>query len=136
MKKKLGASHWKKFLSSESIPSLTPLYSHFVNWKIYLLMSNFKKRHYEQKIEIVLIFSFFKFLFLIHIQIVSNNHNKLIKTLSCTANKSISRYMMYYNEGWHCIAILKILWIMKQHSKVVRFYVFTRLNGILTFNVW
>ena len=70
----------EKFLSSESIFSLTPLCSHFANWKIYLLVSDFKKRHYEQhknnysiphktwpiqeKIEIVLIFSFLKILIL------------------------------------------------------------------------
>ena len=102
-----------KFLSSESITSLTPLCSHFVNWKVYLLVSDFKKRHYEQhmnndsiphkiwavqeKIEIVLIFSFFKFWFLIYIQIASNNHNKLMKTLRCTANKSVPRYITYYS---------------------------------------
>ena len=136
-------------MSSEWILSLTPLCSHFVNWKIYLLVSDFKKRHYDQhrnnysipheiwpvqeKIKIVLIFSFFEFWFLIYIQIASNNHNKLMKTLSCTANKSVPRYMMYYREGWHCIAILMILW---NQDATFKFYVFTRLNGILTFDIW
>ena len=98
----------EKFLLSESVLPLTALCSHFVNWKKYLLVSDFEKRNYEQhrnnysiphkiwhiqeKIKIVLIFSFFKFWFLLYIEIASNNH-KLMKTLSCTANKSVPRYM-------------------------------------------
>ena len=123
-------------MSSESILSLTFLCLHFVNWKIYLLMSDFQKCYYEQhvnnysiphkiwhvqeKSEIVSIFSFFKFWFLIYIQIASNNHNKLMKKLSCTANETVPWYMTYYSEGWHCIAILMISEIRKQHSNVVR----------------
>ena len=143
----------EKFLSSESILSLTPLCPNFVNWKIYLLLSDFKKSHYEQhrnncsmphkiwpaqeKIEIVLIFSFFEFWFFMYIQIALNNHNKLMKTLGCTANKSTPRYMTYHREGWHCIAILVIL--QKAGSNIqtaLDCYVLTRLNGILTFGIW
>ena len=65
--------------------------------------------------------SFLKFWFLIYIQIASNNHNKLMKTLSCTANKSVPRYMTYYSEGWHCIAILMILW--NQEATFKRCYI-------------
>ena len=124
----------EKSLLSESILSLTFWCSRFVdNWKIYLLVSEFKKRHYEhhrnnylipniiwavyEKNGIVLVFSFLKFWFLVYIQIASNNHNKLRKTLSCTVNKSVLRYMTYYtrsmtyySEEWHCTAILMILW--------------------------
>ena len=123
--KNLLKLHTEKFLSSKSILSLTLLCSHFVDWKIYCYAIT-TKRHYEQyrenssilqknwpvqeKIEIVLIFSFFKFWFLIYIQIASNNHNKLMKTLSCTANKSVPRHMMHHSEGWHCIVILMIFW--------------------------
>ena len=42
-----------------------------------------------------------------------------MKTLSCTANKNVPRYMTYYSQGWHCIAILMIL-SKNQHSNVVR----------------
>ena len=40
----------------------------------------------------------------------NKNHNKLMKTLSCTASRSVPMYMMCYNEGWNGIAILIILW--------------------------
>ena len=31
-----------------------------------------------------------------NIQIASNNHNELLKTLSCTANKSVPRYTTFF----------------------------------------
>ena len=124
-----------------------------LNWKIYLLVSDFKKRHSEQhrnnysilhkiwpvqeKIEIVLIFSFFKFWFLIYIQIASNNHDKLMKTLSCTVNKSVPRYMPYYY--WRMILHCNSHDTLKLGSNIwtlLDCYVFTRLNGIVTFDIW
>ena len=65
--------------------------------------------------------SFSYFLNLIYLQIASNNHKKLLKTLSYTANKSVPRYMTYYSEGWHCIAILTIL----RNIQTFDCYVFT-----------
>ena len=110
---------------------------HFFNWKINLLVSCFKKCHYEQhrnnysiphkiwpvqeKIEIMLFFSICKFGFLIiYIQIVSNIQNKIMKTLSCTANKSVCRYVTYYSKGCHCTAILMILWNQEATFNIVR----------------
>ena len=33
-----------------------------------------------------------------------------MKKLSCTANKSVRKYMQYYSEGWHCIVFLMRVW--------------------------
>ena len=52
------------------------------------------------------------------------NQNELMKTLACTANKSVPwRVKVHdvHSEGWHCIAILMILWNQEeQHSNMVR----------------
>ena len=125
-----------EIVSSESILSLTPLCSHFVNWKIYLLVSDCKKRHYEQHQSNYSIphklthsrkyrdrpyFLIFKiFILNIYIQIASNNHNKPIKTFTVLEIK-------VFQGAWR-IAVkdditLKFLWyleIRKQHSSLVK----------------
>ena len=46
-------------------------------------------------------------------------HDKLMETMSCTANKSVPKCMTYNCERWHCIAVLMVLWDQEQHSNVV-----------------
>ena len=58
-----------------------------------------------------------------YIQIASNNHNKLMKTLSCNAKK-----------------VFQGTWRIKVKNDNIQTsldcYVFTHLNGILTFGIW
>ena len=87
----------------------------------------------QERIEIVLFSSFFKFWFLMYIQIASNNHNKLMKTLSCNAKKVFQGTWRIKVKNDNSNHTLKLGYNIQTS---LDYYVFTRLNGILTFGIW
>ena len=87
----------------------------------------------QERIEIVLFSSFFKFWFLMYIQIASNNHNKLMKTLSCNAKKVFQGTWRIKVKNDNSNDTLKLGYNIQTS---LDWYVFTHLNGILTFGIW
>ena len=87
----------------------------------------------QERIEIVLFSSFFKFWFLMYIQIASNNHNKLMKTLSYNAKKVFQGTWRIKVKNDNSNDTLKLGYNIQTSLDC---YVFTHLNGILTFGIW
>ena len=68
-----------------------------------------------------------------YIQIASNNHNKLMKTLSCNAKKVFQGTWRIKVKNDNSNDTLKLGYNIQTSFDC---YVFTHLNGILTFGIW